>query len=83
VPSSVWLTQLRAAARLSNADRNPAVKLLEYYERSYGENAPVREIIFMIDRGLRDSEALRRAPVLLDEGYIGKFLNAWLQKWEV
>ncbi|KAM3076421.1 hypothetical protein ACMFMG_007240 [Clarireedia jacksonii] len=83
VPPSVWLAQLRSAARLSNADRNPAVKLLEYYERSYGENGPVGEITFDIERGLRDSEALRRAPVLLDEGYIGKFVKAWLKKWVV
>jgi hypothetical protein len=83
VSPSVWLAQLRSAARLANADRNPAVKLLEYYERSYGESAPVGEISFRIERGLRDSEALRRAPVLLDEGYIGKFLGAWLKKWEV
>ncbi|PQE04896.1 NRPS-like enzyme protein [Rutstroemia sp. NJR-2017a BBW] len=83
VSPSVWLAQIRSAARLANADRNPAVKLLEYYERSYGESAPVGEISFRIERGLRDSEALRRAPVLLDEGYIGKFLSAWLKKWEV
>jgi hypothetical protein len=36
VSPALWLAKLRASAALGQEERNPAVKLLDYYEQQYG-----------------------------------------------
>ena len=40
VSTGVWLKMLRESARYGDVEKNPAVKLLDYYEREYGAQTP-------------------------------------------
>jgi len=105
VDSSVWLAALRnynkeadnTEASESNraVRRNPAVKLLEYFEGMYGvadgsgiegggrQEQGKGEIIFSTEVAEKESRGLREAPDVLDAGLLGKFVHEWMRKWDV
>jgi hypothetical protein len=77
--------------------RNPAVKLIEYFEKSYGagagagaesprfgedENGNSIGITFETTAAQRDSQALREPPKMIEDGYVRRFLARWLKRWE-
>ena len=62
-------------------ERNPAVKLVEHFERSYGEQGGMARPVFSTRRAEEDSAHLRDAPDLVQVGYIEKFVKAWLRRW--
>lgn len=80
MPRSDWLEKLRiSSAQETEVDRNPAVKLIEYFESPEGlENG---EIIFDTTAAQRDSAALRSAPDIIKEGYLRSFWSLWMLKW--
>ncbi|KAI9642093.1 hypothetical protein NHQ30_009964 [Ciborinia camelliae] len=79
--TSIWLAKLRESANTTAADQNPAVKLLEYYERAYGKGNAVGTVEFETGKAERDSESLRNTPDLVKEGYVDKFMETWLKSW--
>lgn len=80
-PISIWLAKLRESANTTTVEQNPAVKLVEYYERAYGKGNPGGKVDFEIGKAERDSETLRNAPDLVKDGYIERFLETWLKSW--
>jgi len=99
VDVNTWLKHLRqysertpiaAALRL-----NPAVKLIDFYEKAYGHGitnesdsscncngkAEGHEVKFDTTLAERDSVNLRSSPDVLDSGLMGKIVQHWLQTW--
>ncbi|KAK3300370.1 putative NRPS-like enzyme [Chaetomium fimeti] len=97
VSPALWLAKLRASAALGQEERNPAVKLLDYYEEQYGAEevhvangvggvrAASRKsaVVFDTTAAQRDCPVLRNPPKVLEDGYIEKFLKHWLENWKV
>ncbi|KAK4953449.1 hypothetical protein LTR28_006462 [Elasticomyces elasticus] len=100
VKPAEWLQQLRHYHETTSAEealtRNPAVKLLDHFESSYGdENLRVNgaadnrnssrqdsnRVTFDTRRAQVDSVSLRNAPDVLAQGLVGKYLGVWLDKW--
>ncbi|KAL9611868.1 MAG: hypothetical protein Q9167_003522 [Letrouitia subvulpina] len=81
VSFSDWLQLLRESAAQEEEARNPAVKLIEYFEMIYGEDKRQNGPIFDSRVAQRDSATLRSAPKIIGEGLIGRFLGVWLQQW--
>ena len=84
VPVDEWLQKLRDY-QLTGGDpeRNPAVKLLDHFERThFGTENKASGITFETKTALNHSKALREAPRIIEDGYVKKFVNAWLEKWK-
>ena len=82
VPVAEWLRKLRDYEKNGgDAERNPAVKLIDHFEGMYGKEK-TQDIKFQIKTAEKHSATLRNSPRLLEEGYIKKFVKAWLDKWE-
>ncbi len=79
-----WLGRLRAYG--GDVETNPAVKLLEHFEKHFAdgqiEENGKAAITFELETALKNSESLRTAPDLLLNGYIQKFVTAWSSKWK-
>lgn len=84
VPVAEWLRKMRDYERSGGgAERNPAVKLIDHFESMYGEKKTTTgDVTFETKAAQKHSAALRASPRLVEEGYIGKFLQAWLAMWE-
>lgn len=86
VPFGEWLQKIQQSAALdSGASKNPAVKLIGYFERGFGarEGLEGNGIVFETEKAQRDSAALKDAPNVLAEGYVGRFVERWMEKWRV
>ena len=115
VATGDWLDMMRKSAANGDVEKNPAVKLLDYYEReyaareagSYKSQGVVNGLTNGFTNGLvngagkkleangqkasglrfdttmaqEDCAILRAPPRLLEDGYINKFVAAWLPKW--
>lgn len=82
VPVAEWLQKLRDYEKTGgDPGRNPAVKLIGHFEAMYGE-VKTRDVTFEIKTAEKYSPALRDSPRLIEDGYVGKFVKAWLVKWE-
>ena len=82
VPVAEWLRKLRDYEKHGgNTGRNPAVKLIDHFERTYGKKND-GDVKFETGMAQKHSPALRETPRIVEEGYIGKFVKAWLAKWE-
>ena len=83
VSFSQWLQMLRESATQGDEMHNPAVKLIEYFQKSYGagEGFEGKDVTFDTTATQRDSAALRSAPNMIDAGYVRMFLATWLQRW--
>lgn len=79
-----WLDKLRAYEKNGgDPEKNPAVKLIDHFERMYARKENKNgEVEFELKRALKHSETLRKAPRMVENGYVGKFVNAWMEKWE-
>ena len=82
VPVAEWLRKLRDYEKNSgDPGRNPAVKLIDHFESMYGKER-TGDVRFEMKTAEKHSPALRETPRLVEDGYIGKFVKAWLEKWE-
>ena len=78
-----WLKMLQESATQGDELRNPAVKLIEYFEMNYGgeESLERKGLTFESAAAQRDSAAMRSAPKVVENGFVRKFLVVWLQRW--
>lgn len=86
VPFSDWLQMLQESAAQGDELRNPAVKLIGYFEMNYGDKPKKFEqrrgpLTFDSGAAQRDSAAMRSAPKVVESGLVRKFLIFWLQRW--
>ena len=98
VPFGKWLDQLESLpsdeksggtlytnAGKSNladdANHHPVLKLLEYLKTGfYGDS---KNIVFEIDKAMRDSPTLRGAPHVVESGLMGLMVKRWMNNWEM
>jgi len=79
VPFGDWLESLRtSAAQEADLGRNPAGKLVEYFEHSYEDAGG---IVFDSTAAQRMSSTLREAPDVMRDGYMRKFWTQWSLRW--
>jgi len=86
VSTNLWLQRLRAYSESVPTDvalrENPAVKLLDYFEKTYyGGASPPAEVGFETAGAEDVSVHLRNAPDVLRDGLLAKILEVWLRKW--
>lgn len=95
VDTTLWLQRLRAYGDDVPGDvalhENPAVKLLDYFEETYGGDAlkgsdrdsvPGEGEVSFVTAGAEGvSVHLRNAPDVLRDGLVDKILQVWLGRW--
>lgn len=93
VPFENWLAQLRnlsvttfsvtggKASEAAHPNRNPAIKLVEFFAANFAGNNADSEIVFESDEAEKVSPALRNAPKVIESGLLGKMVEVWIGKW--
>ena len=70
VPVAEWLQKLRDYEKSGgDTERNPAVKLIDHFERMYGKKHD-GDVKFETEFAQKHSPALREVPKLGEEGYL-------------
>lgn len=94
----VWLEKLKTYSEQTSDEEalrfNPAVKLLDFYQKTYGHHSSKenghfnssngtgrQEVRFDTKVAERDSINLRDTPDVLRSGLIAKTLQHWLKTW--
>lgn len=95
VSLATWIRQLRnlsltepgdkaiSAAAAADPGRNPAIKLVDFIERSYQTDDASRTsgVKFETKETQRIAPALGQAPRVIESGLLAKMVEAWLQRW--
>jgi len=96
LPPFKTVDQIEWLDKLKNSDpdpvKNPTAKLYDFYAGKYGaardiDVAPdigeedTRGLLFETQKTIADCPLLGKAPDLVQEGYIDRFVDTWLQKW--
>jgi hypothetical protein len=78
-----------SAADQDSEKHNPAVKLIGFFEDSYGRAGEMEghqgyngEITFGTEAVRRDTLVLRHPPKIIEDGYVRAFLERWLEIWK-
>ena len=75
----------REAAAAADPEQNPALKLIDFFERDFAPReqgaAGVGKIVFDIEAAVGASPALRDAPDVLGSGLLEKMMGVWMGKW--
>lgn len=95
VSLATWIHRLRnlsltepgdktiSAAAAADPGRNPAIKLVDFIERSYQTDDAARTsgVKFETKETQRVAPALEQAPKVIESGLLAKMVEAWLQRW--
>ncbi|KAK2603577.1 hypothetical protein QQS21_004257 [Conoideocrella luteorostrata] len=81
-----WLAALKTRALMNDdveAQRNPAVKLLQHFEERYDtpDGSKAGSILFDTKVAQSNSVVLRAPPDIIGDGYVRKFVESWLKQW--
>ena len=76
-----WLDALAKNGSEDDTKHSPAIKLLGFLQDTFSIDGQRKGPQFDMKSALQDSMSLRHAPDLLQEGYINKFVQCWLQQW--
>ena len=80
-----WIAALKdySASHSTQAamEECPAVKLIDFYETTYGKKQPSAQLQFDTRTAQQNSPSLRTAPDIVRTGLIGTMLSAWMKKW--
>ncbi|KAK4186654.1 hypothetical protein QBC35DRAFT_257040 [Podospora australis] len=81
VPVAEWFSRLQEE---TDSVANPAVKLVDFYREEYGTEDTTL-VSFDMSSAQRDASALRggNAPRIIEDGFVTKFVDAWVGKWGV
>lgn len=69
----------------ADPEQNPALKLVDFYEESYGGDPGRHEgdgIVFATDMAETASSSLRNMEGVIESGLLGKMLSVWLRRWK-
>ncbi|KAL8774731.1 MAG: hypothetical protein Q9209_000670 [Squamulea sp. 1 TL-2023] len=89
VPTQTWLQRLRSLSSqdksnsAADPDKNPALKLLGYYESAFSGKDEEKDgrVEFEIQGAKRNSKALREAKNVLECGLVEKTVGWWMGRW--
>ncbi|KAL8777966.1 MAG: hypothetical protein Q9213_007632 [Squamulea squamosa] len=90
VTTETWLQRLRSLSSqdksnpAADPDKNPALKLLGYYESAFDGKDEEKDgrMKFEIQGAKRDSKALRGAEDVIGSGLVEKMVGWWMERWE-
>ena len=102
VPTSTWLARLKFLSQptsqnandpAANPERNPALKLVEHFERTFGRVGKVgvetgygrggERLDFEIGKAMSDSRVLSGSRSVLEGDMVAKTVAWWLERWGV
>ena len=68
--------------RIEAADpnRNPAIKLLDFFAEGFADKLGVSEIVFEMSMAEEASAALRNAPKVIESGLLEKMVEVWMNR---
>ncbi|KAI0185904.1 putative NRPS-like enzyme [Xylaria flabelliformis] len=88
VSVQTWVKSLKRSADNMEEDVTPAAKLLTFFETQYKSRdlggkklSDDLQVRFETMAITRDTTILKCPPRCIEDGYVKKFLSAWLQKW--
>ncbi|KAL8947134.1 MAG: hypothetical protein Q9222_006550 [Ikaeria aurantiellina] len=100
IPTSTWLQRLRTLSSkptsdpASDPEKNPAIKLVEYYESQYagqgdeqrgldgkGEGEGEGGSVFEKGQAMEGSASLRGAEAVIESGLLEKMVGRWMKDW--
>ncbi|KAF6229077.1 hypothetical protein HO133_007191 [Letharia lupina] len=88
-----WLDRLRSlsadthsstggkTSEAADPNRNPAIKLVDFFAENFAENNANSEVVFEIGEAEKASPALRNAPKVIESGLLGKMVEVWMERW--
>lgn len=82
LPPQEWVRRIQTGDQ--DPRRNPPVKLSSFFARRYGGEGKTDqgELRFSTERTEEASPTLKRAPDLIRDGYIDRFVLAWRREWD-
>ncbi|KAL8765542.1 MAG: hypothetical protein Q9209_007413 [Squamulea sp. 1 TL-2023] len=82
-PFAEWLSLLKESASNGEEENNPAVRLVDYFEKNYGDDAELvgEGVRFETTAAREDSQALREAPDVVGSGLVKRFVEQWMKRW--
>ncbi|MCJ1287039.1 hypothetical protein MMC26_006386 [Xylographa opegraphella] len=96
VPWREWLKRMRASEL--DAEKNPSIKLLGFWEKKwdggYAEqaiggtedekmDAGISDVTFDTQAAVRDSGAMRGAPDIVEAGLLDRLVREWIREWKI
>ncbi|KAK0650267.1 Non-canonical non-ribosomal peptide synthetase FUB8 [Lasiodiplodia hormozganensis] len=78
VPAREWVRRLERSEQ--DAERNPPVKLLEFFRKRYGAVGTEPHPVFDMTEARKVAPSLRGGTAV-DEELVGKFLRFWIEEW--
>lgn len=94
VPFQKWLAQLRSLSVTSpsltgggeisaaaDPNRNPAIKLVDFFAENFAGDNAGSEIVFETGEAEKASPALRNAAKVIESGLLAKMAEFWMEKW--
>lgn len=83
-----WVEALRKSDSQPSVQTNPALKLLDFFERKYGGaegNGEEGEtaVLFSTVKAEDRSKKLKEGVDVIKNGYVEGFLKVWRGKWSV
>lgn len=78
VPAREWVRRLERSEQ--DAERNPPVKLLEFFRKRYGTVGTKPHPVFDMTQARKFAPSLRGGTPV-DEELVGKFLRFWIEEW--
>ncbi|PWY95182.1 NRPS-like enzyme [Aspergillus sclerotioniger CBS 115572] len=80
LPQRQWVQRLRESEQ--DPQKNPSVKLLDFFADKYDNDAPGRSgLSFAMEKTEAASRSLRGGVDLIDNGLIKKYVDAWALVW--
>ena len=64
-----------------DAMRNPALKLIDFFEATCSSNGWEKQTIFEIGKALEGSKSPRDADGIIGSGLLAKTLSIWMKQW--
>lgn len=81
LPQQEWLRRLESSNK--DVERNPPMKLLEFYRARYGSLESTPEPVLDVTRTSQASPSLTMEEAVLDGDMIGKFVKYWVEQcWD-
>lgn len=80
VPQREWVRRLRESEK--NPEKNPTIKLLDFFTRKYDNDRPGRKgLVFLTDKTAEATKAIRDGYDIVGSGLVKKFVESWETEW--
>jgi hypothetical protein len=75
-----WVHRLRNSEK--NPEKNPPIKLLDFFVEKYDNEKPGRRgLVFVTDKTAEETEAIRNGYDIVASGLVKKFVDSWSAEW--